>query len=480
MKRRTTSTILILTTVAVLIWGMMAFLRDNDEPIWTHRIPGKGHVHALASCQPAGQNEILVAAGCADVDESDSDYHLVGLEPETGRVLWQARQPMTIQGYINLEPQLSEAEDGHVLLGSKWTAIPDTSRQALAKHNAQDGNLQWQSPVSQFAPGAYRGAGFSAIPAAKVRGSIWVTGILPVAERTYSRFLALVDQATGQKHWQTQTNPARDVFDAVCDVLPLSAGDAIVVAPPHHHERSYPWLIQRVSESTGDVLWSRQFTRDNERNLPDIAWLLDEARGQMLVFWSEVARGGWQGEVMALNLSDGRELWKTTSDFPKTLSGGILAAHLDTKGTISLWGREETQRNRVLWWKWTWEPDLPFPFPAHEMKLDVRPIRLDLSAIDGRTTGKTVLRHDDQSPIGVLRDPLSDKPSVMILRQMRQRTQIEPWSMLALEGYRLRATIGGPAAKLWQPKTAFLTRSGHVIVANDPAEDLLFWKISAW
>ncbi len=480
MKRRTAFITLILIILAVLAWGVTNYFRLNNEPAWTHHLPGKGQVYAFASCQPVGKGEVLVAAGCADVDEDDSDYHLVGLEPETGRVLWQTRQPMTIKGYINLEPQLAEAEDGHVLLGSKWTAIPDTSRQALAKHDSQDGHLLWQCTISQFAPDAYRGAGFSAIPAARMLGSVWVTGIYPVAEQTYSRFVALVDQATGQTRWQTQCNSARDVFDAVCNVHPLSVADAIVVSPPHHHERSYPWFIQRVSEITGEVLWSRQFTRDNERNLPDIAWLVDETRGQMLVFWSEVVRGGWQGQVIALNLTDGRNLWKTTSDFPKTLGGGILAAHLDAKGTVSLWGREETQRTRVLWWKWTWDPELPIPFPAHEMKLDVRPIRLDLSAIDGKTTGKTILLHDDQSPIGMLRDPVTDKPMVIILRQMRLRDQIEPWSMRALEGCRLRASVGGPGAKLWQPKTAFLTRSGRVVVANDPAEETVSWKISAW
>lgn len=450
------------------------------EPTWTHRLPGKGHVHALASCHPVGMDELLVAAGCADIDDDEADYHLVALEPDTGCVLWQVRQPMTVRSYINLEPCLAEGEDGHPLLGSQWTAIPNRSGTALAKHTARDGSKLWQSTIEAFAPSAYRGAGFSAIPAASRRGRIWVTGIFPIAERSYERYLALLDGATGEKVWQIKGNSARDVFDSPCEVRCLAAADAIVMAPPHHHERSYPWLLQRISETTGDVIWTQEFIRDNERNLPDIAWVVDEAREQVLVFWSKVVSGKWVGDVISLNLKDGSERWRKKSDFAQTLAGGILAAHMDADGSISLWGREEIRRIRRLWWRWTWDPELPIPLPQHELKLDVRPVRIDLAAVDGRFLGKAILLSDDQSPISVLRDPSSHQPAAMVLRTMRQRDQIEPWSVLGIDGFSLRNSTGGPGAKLRQPNTIVLTRSRRIVTANDPTEEDLSWVIRAW
>lgn len=452
----------------------------NDHPTWTHELPGKGVVSSIAAGLSVDGTELVVVGGYAVKDGTGEDLRLLALESASGHVRWEHRQARGIAPYMNKEPRIAFDADGHILAGWQYTAVGRGDEASLEKLSSTDGSILWEWRLNVSGQGARRpGSGQVALPSAISRDHVWVSGIASKGDQTYDRFLALLESATGREKWLVFNNQARDAFAQPARIFPLGVTDAIVFSPPQKHERSYPWILQRVDETNGTEIWRVELTRDNERSLPDVHCLVDEVGGEVLVFWQEVIGGRWKGELIRYDADTGLEVARRPSPFPDILSGGVYGAALGEAGEVHLWGRKEIERTHVNWLNWSYDPDLTIPLPESRTFWHVHPVRLTLSSSDGRVLSENRLSADE-SPTTVWNDPATGQPAVMFVRSMRKRAQVEPWRTLRLDGRVGLPTASGPASSLHYPAVAAVTPSGRIVTTGDPLEEKLFWSIRLW
>ncbi len=480
MKRPIVILSMVLATLAIAIY-IWKDSSSSSKPTWTHEPAGKGMVCSIVSAVTPDGRELVVAGGYFKTDSSGNDLRVIAFEALTGQIVWEQREPRTMDSYLNLEPRLGFDQDGHLLQGCEAAAVGPGLQRSITKRSIVDGSELWSWAAESLGDRpASTGYGHVALPAGASRSHVWISGIRSRESRDYERFIALLDSKTGQQQWFVSCNAAEAFFDRKAVVHPLHTRDAIVVAPPLHHERSFPWIFQRLDESTGAVQWKREMLRDNERNLAEPLHLVDEAHNQLLIFWRTVSGGRWQSEVISLDLTTGVERWRNPSDFSEVLSGGIVGASLDKQTNCVLWGSEESRSTKVNWLKWDRDPELPIPLPeSHELR-HVRPIGITFSSLDGSTMNKEVLSRNDESPTHLVWDSASPAPRAMFVRTMIKREQLEPWGSIRLDGLSTLPTASGTAAKLDYPRTATVTQSGHIITTGDPTETEVKWIIKAW
>jgi outer membrane protein assembly factor BamB len=454
---------------------------DADTPIWTHQFPGKGMIYSVAATKRNDGLEVVVAGGYAVTDNSGSDLRIVAFAADTGHKLWEQREKGSIAPYMNREPLVSFDADGNVLCGAELAAVGQGFERSLTKLSIKDGKELWRWSAESLGDRyPSTGYGHMARAAGLSRGYIWVSGIRSLAERTYERFLALLDSKDGRQMWFTSLNAADDGFDRPAEVHPLPAKDAFLVIPPRHHERSYPWLLERIDETTGTTEWRRELIRDNERNLTEPFFLVDEHHDEALVFWHQVVSGSWQSEVIAFSLTDGRELRRVKSDYPKHFSGGMRGASMTAKGEITLYGAEEWTESKANWLKWDKDPELPIPLPEMNSLRHVRPLAVTISPTDGRILSKTRLSDRDEAPTQLLYEPASQEARVMFVRTMITRSQLESWRSIRLGTATHGPQANGLESKNDYPRVATITPSGKIITTGDPSEKEVIWRIEAW
>jgi outer membrane protein assembly factor BamB len=481
-RRSATLTVALLVGLGWLIYrNLWPRPIHTDAPTWTHNFPGRGTVYSIAAERRSDGSEIVVAGGYAVTDSSGNDMRIVAFMADTGQILWEHRESRSISPYINSQPIVSFDADGNILCGEEITAIGKGIQPSLTKLSVKDGAEVWRwSPMSYGGSNPFAGYGHMARAAGLSHGHIWVSGIRLLAERTYERFVALVDSQSGNHQWLISLNAADDVFDRQAEVTPLAHADAIVMSPPRHHEKSYPWIWQRIDGVSGSSKWKREFVRDNDRNLERPFYIVDESKGQMLIFWHQVIGGRWQGEVISIDLTTGVERWRNPSAYMDHFSWGMRGVGISSSGDPVLFGAETWTTTKTNWFHWEKDPEIPFPLPTMTGQNHIRPISVTLSAIDGRIDDHRRLSEHDEAPTRLLYEPYSQKAKVMFVRTMITRDQTEPWRAIRLDGVKRTPRPGGAAGKSDYPRVSTMTPSGRVITTGDPTEKEVTWRIEAW
>lgn len=475
--------------VLALLSGCIWFWRDyfpsstqsNDPPRWIHRYPGKGMVYSLAATKTMQGNEIIVAGGYVVAESTYRDLRIVALAADTGSMLWERRGSKSFTPDMDPEVLISFDTDGNVLCGVGSAAVRKGAHRSLTKMSIKDGGELWHWAVESLGD-RYPSTGYGHMAQAAdiARKHIWVSGIRSLAERTYERVLALVDSQTGRQEWLVSLNAARDGFDRPAEVHTLAASDAVVMSPPIHHEKSFPWIWQRIDEATGKPKWTREFLRDNDRNLTEPFYIVDEPHGQVLIFWHQVIRGRWHGEIVALDIQTGEDRWRKASNYAEIFTGGMRGVSMSHASEAVLLGSEEWTSTSNNWLDWRKDPDFPIPLPSSTSVRHVRPICVSISTLDGRVLSKNRLSEHDEAPSRIIYDSYSQEASAVFVRTMITRESLEPWRAIRLDGVTKTPLVGGMEAKNDYPRVATMTPSGRVITTGDPTEKEVIWRIEAW
>lgn len=487
-KKLTSASRSVLLTIALLFgtyWWLYLWLWPGagqaDAPTWTHRFPGRGMIHSVAVVKRSDGSEVVVAGGYAVTDSSGNDLRIVAFTADTGQILWEHRESRKISPYMNTSPIVSSDADGNILCGAEIAAVGKGTQPSLTKLSVTDGSEMWRwSPMFYGGRHPFTGYGHMAKAAGLARGRIWVSGIRLLAERTYERFIALLDSQDGKQLWLTSLNAADDTFDRPAEVIPLAASDAIMMSPPRHHEKSYPWIWQRVDEVSGTSKWKCEFVRDNDRNLERPFHIVDESRGHMLIFWHQVIRGNWQSEVISIDLITGVERWRMPSSYKDHFSWSMHGAGVRSTGDPVLYGAETWTTTKINWFDWNKDPELPIPLPTMTSEQHVRPISVTFSAVDGSIVAKTRLSENDEAPSRLIHEPNTQTARIMFVRSMVARAQLEPWSSIRLDGTKRAPMAGGTEAKNDFPRVSTVTPSGRIITTGDPTDKEVIWRIQAW
>jgi outer membrane protein assembly factor BamB len=438
-------------------------------------------IHSVAAIRRSDGSEIVVAGGYAVTDSSGNDLRVVAFSADTGHMLWDHRERRSINPFMNLEPLVTFDADGNVLCGAKIAAVGKGTHRSLAKLSISDGAELWQWTTESLGDRApSTGYGHLAQAAGLSRGHIWVSGIRSLAERKYERFLALLDGKDGKQQWQVSLNAADDAFDRPAEVYTLSSSDAIVMSPPRHHEKSYPWIWQRIDELSGKAKWSRELLRDNDRNLERPFYLVDETRGQLLIFWHQVVGARWQSEVISIDLSTGTERWRNPSSYKDHFSWNMTGAGVKSSGNPVLYGSETWATTKINWFDWRKDPELPIPLPSMTGENHVRPLSVTISAINGSVEAATRLSERDEATTRLLFESSTQRVSIIFVRSMITRAQLEPWRTIRLETITTYPAAGGLEGKNDYPRVFTATPSGRIITTGDPAEKDVVWRIQAW
>jgi hypothetical protein len=219
--------------------------------------------------------------------------------------------------------------------------------------------------------------------------------------------------------------------------------------------------------------WSKELLRENERGLPALTWIVDEASGQLIVFWATVISGKGHLERIAYDLATGAEKWRFNDPWGDDFVGGVLDATLDGN-SVAAWGRYGYETHRVKWWRWHY--DEGFLFPETETTSHERPLRIRYLCATGTMTDRTEIERADERIQRILtaRDSAA---KVLFLREMKARQQMEPWRAVRLPA---GGALGGPAASLDFPGYAVLTPGGRIVVAGDLMQRREMWRITVW
>jgi outer membrane protein assembly factor BamB len=422
--------------------------------------------------------EVIVAGGYHRSDASGHDLRIVCFNAADSTVLWETREDRALPNMSKV-PALAMDADGNVLVGWDYWAVGSGNHTVVTKLAGSDGRKLWEWK----AQAAGQQSGHLAVPIPDAQGRVWVAGIQQVAGGEYRRFLGLLDTGDGATRWQSSLNSARDANDRRAAVYPLSGGDALVIAPPQGGEGLSPWLIRRISGANGATVWHREFTRDNDRNLPNLSWVIDERRTQFVALVSQVGSKA-QLTRIAYDLLTGAERWQTVDSEAGELQGGITAATLSNNGDIIVWSRNTHEATHRKWWRWHREDG--FWFPETTTTQHEQPLRITVSGHNGALLKRDLIARKDERIQAIVIPAAGQNQGAMFLRSMIKKEQFEPWRVVWLtDGGRAitREFVrrpGGPGAKLWFPRLAVVTPSGRIAIAGDPSEEKPGWQITAW
>ncbi len=477
---------------ALLLAGALwLVLRSNSEhtppvttPTWTHEYPGKGIIHSVTASKQRDGTEVVVAAGYAVTDDSGEDLRIVAYAADTGQILWEKREAISVEPRIELQPIVSCDEDGHVLWGSIVTAASRELPASLYKLSIEDGSELWRwSPGSGIVS---TGSGHLTVAAASSRSLVWVSGIRKAAGQGVEKFLSLLDAASGQQRWLTPLNTALSASDRPAEVHPLSNSDAVVMTPPRQDTlKFYPWILQRVDEATGTAKWqmefiqSHAFFRSRAPTLDRPIHVVDEANGQVLVFWIQGFGMVRPSEVRSIDLATGVERWCNRSGFFDLFSWGLSGSGLDSSGNPVLYGGEYwTTEN--FWPEWHFDASIRLPMPVRRGKSHHRPICVTFSPMDGSVVSQTRLSNRNEVPLRLLYQPGTQFVRAVFVRQANLDVEFEPWRAIRLDAIDSLPTVGGPESNYAYSPVSTLTPSGRIVTTGDPNVWSTVWRIEVW
>jgi outer membrane protein assembly factor BamB len=268
-----------------------AFALDSGNEQWVFDLPGSFVSPAVAG------NSVFVRA------ESDKDGYILALSADAGLKLWQFRFPQVGSAYDNVGGHVTSpvVAEGLVLVGAS------RSFRAL---NAETGAQVWvfdtQLPVASSATVANDSVYFTDFT------RLYAVDLKTGAERwsfehgTLSLFFAPVAIAdeiiitshntiyalncrSGKMLWTKTLNNTEDLVPAA------AAGERVYVKSANQ--------LYALDRLTGEMAW----TYPQASQAADFVSLPAVAGGQMYV----ITRIGGSGQLRALRLADGQEIWQT-------------------------------------------------------------------------------------------------------------------------------------------------------------------------
>ena len=438
---------------------------------------------SLATGKDAAGSEIIVAGGYFRTDASGRDLRILCYDARNGRVRWETREDRPLPNMM-AGPTVAIDPAGDVLVGWETAASRLGADQVVSKYAGSDGQLLWDWNLKN----TDSRTSSTATPVPSESGELWVSCIRKIAGE-HRRFINALDAQTGEPLWEAALNAARDGFDRPARIHHLKQGGAMVVSPPRGGEGESPWLIQRRSSVNGDIDWHHEVSRENDRSLQGLEWLVDETNRQIVISWNSVTAGKMHFDFEALDLKTGARRWQVrdvieADDF----ISGVEAVTRGQNGGIELWGRHVKTIIHTKWW--SWRMDHGIPYPEQDTEVIEQPLRVTLSPADGSVKKRELLGSPKERVMARLARP-GGATEMILLCHLDHRGASEssgppelPWraKTIARETWPgiPRREPAGAKATLDFPNHAALTPSGGLVIGGDPAAERRQWQIRVW
>lgn len=454
--------------------------RNQTLLLWSDIREGDGSVLSLAAGKDSRGNEIVVAGGYFRTDGSGRDLRILCYDAADGWVRWETREDKALPNMMT-EPIISIDSAGDVLVGWESAAARFGANKVVSKYAEIDGHLLWDWSLDN----TDSGSSLTAIPVASESGALWVSGIRKISGE-YRRFVAALDTKTGVLLWQDELNAARDGFDRPAEIQHLKDGGVMVVIPPPRVEGKLPWIIQHRSGVDGGIRWQHEILWDDGRSWRGVEWVIDQARGQMVIAWNSSTRE--QVDISALDLTSGAERWHVRSIKTGDLGRYIESVTLGQNGDIELWGSKMLLTVYTKWWRWRINDGIPSPERLENMT--DQPQRVTLSPKDGSIRKSKVFARPGERVKARLSRP-GESTEVLILQEfcgdlsaMFGEPEVNTWrAEVITPQFRLVVPIRQPEGTMTSsefPDHVVLTPSGRLVIGGCPAKDQRQWQIRVW
>lgn len=231
----------------------------DGTPRWEQSLPYLGHHY------PTPVVEGTVVVGCRTLQGGNvggGEGALLALERADGSERWRLERPLTAPP---------------VALGSSVLVVSSDGDGLVERRAVADGTAAWERSVEESGTTVLTGA------PAVADGALYVTGILEYGAGDDSRGLVLsLDPSTGSVRW-------RSTIASPVSASPVVTDEAVVVA-------AQDGSVAALAREDGTPLWTAD-TGGTVRTTPAV----DGSRAYVLL----------KGVVVALDLSDGTEAWRT-------------------------------------------------------------------------------------------------------------------------------------------------------------------------
>ncbi|MFI8963018.1 PQQ-binding-like beta-propeller repeat protein [Streptomyces sp. NPDC053493] len=288
--------------------AVTAFDAGSGQRRWEYAVPGRDEICAVSKAADGSvallaHGEKAKADADGEVEQGGGCATVTALDLTSGQELWHTRRaPGT--GELTAEPDLVATGGGLAVLrdaDDDWQYEPSEHRrslrgdQALRAFDLRTGTPRWKAAVAE-----------GCVPHRVAAAARQVVAVL-VCERT-ELTLAAFDLADGKQRWTVPLD--RRSVDPGADVTFLSADPPVVrvVAAETSGLRAY-LAFGPDGRPRGRVEFDGDAGKIGEYEPARVA--VDGDGGRLLAVTSTRCRKWQCDQVVAFDLSDGRELWRT-------------------------------------------------------------------------------------------------------------------------------------------------------------------------